>query len=75
MQAEIETVQTEVRDNAYETIPVFGWDRPDEVLLAEFVAQDVRVEQDARAEKDDRVEQADRTIENNPEYAALYFVA
>jgi hypothetical protein len=29
----------------------------------------------AQAEKDDRAERADRTIENNPEYAALYFVA
>ena len=60
MPAEIETVQTEIRDNAY-------W--PGEALLTDFA------EQDTRAEKDDRMEQADRTIENNPEYATLYFVS
>jgi hypothetical protein len=36
---------------------------PDEALLADFV------------EKDDQVEQVDRLIENNSEYAALYFVS
>jgi hypothetical protein len=66
MTMQIETTQTEIRDNAY-------W--PAEVLLAGFAEQDERVEQDARAEKDDRVEQADRLIENNPEYATLYFVS
>ena len=50
----------EIRDNAY-------W--PDEAQLADSV------EQDARAKKDDRVEQADRSLENNPEYATLYFVS
>ncbi len=65
----------EIRDNACETTPVFGWGWPSEVLLADFAEQDVRVEQDARAEKDDRMEQADRTIENDAEYATLYFVS
>jgi hypothetical protein len=36
---------------------------PDEALLADFV------------EKDDQVEQVDRLIENNSEYAALYFLS
>ena len=61
----------EVRDNAYGTIPIFSrclrdgawWDWPDEAQLADF------------AEKDDRVEQFAEPLENNPEYAALYFVA
>jgi hypothetical protein len=75
MTAEIETVQTEIRDNAYETTPISWWGWPAEVLLAGFAEQDGRVEQDARAEKDDRMEQADRTIENDPEYATLYFVS
>ena len=52
-----------------ETIPVFCWDWPDEARLADFAGQN------ARAEKDDRMEQADRSIENDPAYATLYFVA
>ena len=36
---------------------------PDEARLADF------------ARKDDRVEPADRSLENNPEYATLYFVS
>jgi hypothetical protein len=51
-----------LRDGAW-----WGW--PDEARLTAFAAQA------AQAEKDDRAERADRTIENNPEYAALYFVA
>ena len=35
---------------------------PDEALLTDF------------AEMADRTEQADQPLENNPEYAALYFV-
>ncbi len=50
----------EIRDNAY-------W--PDEARLADFAAPADRVAQN------DRMEQTDQTIENNPEYAALYFVS
>jgi hypothetical protein len=53
----------EIRDNAYETIPACGWGWPDEARLTDF------------AEKDYRMKQADRTIENDPEYATLYFVS
>ncbi len=56
-------------DNACETSPVFGWDWPDEARLAAFAAQDDRVAEN------DREEQADRLLENNVEYAALYFVS
>jgi len=72
-----DTTTVQIRDNAYETrespslggIPDLGWGWPDEAQLADFVAQDTR------AEMDDRVEQADRPLENNPEYAMLYFVS
>jgi hypothetical protein len=47
----------------YETIPVCGWEWPDEAVLSDF------------AEKNDRMEQADRIPEHNAEYAALYFVS
>jgi hypothetical protein len=57
------TTHTETRNNAYETIPVFWWDWPDEAQLADF------------AKTDDRVKQADRPFEEDPEYAALYFVS
>jgi hypothetical protein len=53
----------EVRNNAYETTPVFWWGWPNEALLADF------------AEKDDRVEQPDKPIEDCSEYAVLYFVS
>jgi hypothetical protein len=69
MTTENETTQIDVRDNAYETIPVFWRDWPDEALLADFV------EQNARAEKNDQAEQADRPIEDSSEYAFLYFVS
>ena len=59
----------ENRDNAYETTPVFGWGWPDETRLTDLA------EQDSRAEKDERVKQIDRSIENNLEYATLYFVS
>ena len=36
---------------------------PDEALLADF------------AKKDDRVKQIDQSLENNPDYATLYFVS
>jgi hypothetical protein len=63
------TTSSELRDNAYETIPGFGWDWPDEARLTAFA------EQVDRTEQNDRVEQTDRTLENNAEYAALYFVS
>ena len=69
MITKIETTQIEIRDNAYETIPVFWWGWPDEALLADFAEQDVR------AEEDDRVEQAEQSIEDGTEYAVLYFVS
>ncbi len=75
MKMQIETVQTEIRDNAYESTPVFGWDWPDEAMLADLAEQNIRAEQDVRTEKDDRMEHADWTIENNSEYATLYFVS
>ncbi len=53
----------EIRDNAYETTPVFWWGWPDETLLADF------------ARKDDRVEQAEQPLDDNPEYATMYFVS
>ena len=69
MTTENETTLIDVHDNAYETIPVFWWDWPDEALLADFV------EQNARAEKNDRAEQTDQSIEVSSEYAILYFVS
>ena len=69
MTTKIDTTQVDVRDNAYETIPVFWWDWPDEALLADFV------EQNARTEKNDQVGQADQPIEDSSEYAILYFVS
>jgi hypothetical protein len=65
------TTAVKIRDNAYGTIPIFSrclrdgawWDWPDEAELADF------------AEKDDRVEQFAEPLENNSEYATLYFVA
>ena len=63
MTTEIETTPIEIRDNAYETTPVFWWGWPDESLLADFAGMDVREEQ------------TDRPLENNPEYAELYFVS
>ena len=50
----------EIRDNAY-------W--PDEALLADFAGQV------ARAEQDDRREWPEQPVEDNYEYAALYFVS
>jgi hypothetical protein len=54
------TTTADSRDNAY-------W--PDEARLTAFAEQDVRTEQPDRADK------TDRTLENNTEYAALYFVS
>jgi hypothetical protein len=54
------TTTVEIRANAF-------W--PDEANLAAFTEQDVR------AEETDRVKQTDRLIENNSEYATLYFVS
>ena len=56
-------------DNADETTPISWWGWPDEARLTDLA------EQDSRAEKDDRMEQTDRSIENNLEYATLYFVS
>ncbi len=53
----------EIRDNAHETAPVFGWGWPDEAQLTDF------------ARKDDRVEQANQPLEDSSEYAVLYFVS
>jgi hypothetical protein len=53
----------EVRNNAYETTPVFWWGWPDEDLLADFAGMD------------ESVEQAHRPIEDDSEYANLYFVS
>jgi hypothetical protein len=58
-----DTSTVEIRDHAYGTIHFFGWDWPDEVLLADFV------------EKNDRVEQTEQPIEDSSEYAILYFVS
>ena len=69
MTTEIETLQSKVRDNAYETTPILWWDWPDEARLAAFA------EQADRTEQNDRGEQTDRMLENNAEYAALYFVS
>ncbi len=63
------TTTVEIRDNAFGTTPVFWWGWPDEASLAAFAEQDVRTEQPDRADK------TDRTLENNTEYAALYFVS
>jgi hypothetical protein len=71
-----DTITTvEIRDNAYEVIPGFGWDWPNEALLANFVEQDVRVERDARAETANRMEQAEQPTKDDAAYAALYFVS
>ena len=56
-------------ENAAGLTPIFEWGWLDEAQLAAFAAQA------DRAEKNDRVEQTDRTLENNAEYAALYFVS
>ena len=63
------TTTIDNRDNAYGTIPGFGWGWPDEARLAACAVQA------DRAEQNDRVEQTDRMLENNAEYAALYFVS
>ncbi len=63
MSTKIETKQIEIRDNAYETTPVFWWGWPDETMLADFAAED------------DRVEQAEQPVEDGAEYAVLYFVS
>ena len=63
MTTEIETLQSKVRDNAYETTPILWWDWPDEALLADTT------------EMADRVEQAQRPIEDDSEYVYLYFVS
>jgi len=63
------TTAVEIRDNAYETIPGFWWDWPDEARLADFA------EKDARVEQDDRMEQADQPVKDDSAYAALYFVS
>ena len=63
------TTTVDSRDNAYGATPVFGWGWPDEARLAAFA------EQADRTEQNDRVEQTDRMLENNAEYAALYFVS
>jgi hypothetical protein len=55
-----ETVQTEVRDNAY-------W--PDEVVLTDFAEQVVR------AEENDRMGQTDQPVKDDSAYTALYFVS
>jgi hypothetical protein len=60
------TTTVEIRANAF-------W--PDEANLAAFAEQDVRAEQATQTEQTDRVKQTDRTLENNAEYAALYFVS
>ena len=57
------TPTVEIRDNANETTPAFGWEWPDEARLADF------------AEKDDRVEQIDQAVKDDSAYAALYFVS
>ncbi len=53
----------EIRDNAHETAPVFGWGWPDEAQLTDF------------AGKANRVEQADRPVNDDSAYATLYFVS
>ena len=63
MTTEIETTKIDIRNNAYETTPVFGWGWPDEASLADFT------------EKNDRIEPADQSIEDSAEYAVLYFVS
>jgi hypothetical protein len=65
------TTTVEIRDNAYGTrespsfggTPGFGWGWPDEAQLTDF------------AEMAHRLEQTEQPIENNFEYAALYFVS
>ncbi len=53
----------EIRDNAYETIPVFWWDWPDEAQLADSV------------EKNNRMGQIDQAVQDDAAYAVLYFVS
>ena len=65
MRTQDTTTTVEIRDNAY-------W--ADETRLADFAEQDVRVEQAAQAEKDE-AERANSPLEDDPQYAALYFVA
>ncbi|HSD83558.1 MAG TPA: hypothetical protein VLG46_06860 [Anaerolineae bacterium] len=60
---EIETTQIKVHVNAYETPPIFWWGWPDDALPGDTT------------EMADQVEQAAQPLENNLEYAALYFVA
>jgi hypothetical protein len=69
------TTAVEIRANAFGTTPVFWWGWPDEANLAAFAEQDARAEQADQTEQTDRVKQTDRTLENNAEYAALYFVS
>ncbi len=58
-----DTTTVEIRDNACETTPVFGWGWPDEAQLTDF------------AEKGERMERPHRPIENDSEYVNLYFVS
>ncbi len=58
-----DTTTVEIRDNACETTPVFGWGWPDEAQLTDF------------AEKANRLEQADRPVKDDSAYATLYFVS
>ncbi len=58
-----DTTTVEIRDNACETTPVFGWGWPDEAQLTDFT------------EKGERAERPHRPIENDSEYVTLYFVS
>lgn len=64
-----QSTTVEIRDNAPETVSVSWWGWPDEAGLAALAEQDVR------ARENDREEKIDRTLENNAEFAALYFVS
>jgi hypothetical protein len=75
MTTENTATTVEIHANAYGTASIFGWGWPDEANLTAFAEQDVRAEQADQTEKTDRVKQIDRMLENNAEYAALYFVS
>jgi hypothetical protein len=64
MTAQNTTPTVEIRADAFGTTPVFGWGWPEEANLAAFAEQ---------AEMAHRLEQAEQPVENDFEYATLYF--
>jgi hypothetical protein len=58
------TTTVEIRADTFGTTPVFWWGWPDEANLAAFAEQ---------AEMADRQGQTEQPVENDFEYATLYF--